>query len=330
MKTPRFWEKIGIIPLLLTPISLLYYLVYKLRCYLCKNQYVSKIPVICVGNIVVGGAGKTPTAIAIGQFLKRKNKTFCFLSKGYKGLIKYPIMVKPTLHTSNEVGDESLVLAEHGDTFVSKNRVAGLKYINSLNKNYDYIIMDDGLQNPTFKKDISIIVINGKYGYGNKLLFPAGPLRDSPISALKKARRVIIIDDDLYNIQNLCRKNKIRYIKAETKADIKPEFYQSKFIAFAGIANPHKFFDTLISNNIKLVKTISFPDHYTYKKNDIDKLQLLTKSGKYKLITTKKDWVKITSWYKENMMYLNISIQPKFSKVTLFTDNDDEEDYHSN
>lgn len=310
MKTPSFWRNINIISILLYPLSIIYNLVYRFRCFINnKNKYESNIPVICIGNLVMGGAGKTPTAIFVSKFLKKMNKTYCFLSKGYKGNITKPTRVDLNSHLASDVGDEALLLAEHGDTYISKNRVEGLKYINSLVGKYDYIIIDDGLQNPTFKKDYSIIVVNGKFGFGNNMLFPSGPLRDRLKNVKEKIDRVIIIDKDKNKIIDLCEKYKIKYSFLESVFNLQKSFCERKFIAFSGIANPEKFFDSLEECSIKTIENIKFPDHYMYQDSDIEKLMEMTDNWNYGLITTKKDWIRLKKKYRDDIFYLNMYLK---------------------
>lgn len=309
MNTPFFWRRINIISILLYPVSIIYNLSYRFRCFINFKKYKSKTPVICIGNLVVGGAGKTPTALFVSKFLRRNGKSYCFLSKGYKGNIKNPTRVDLNSHTAKDVGDEPLLLAEYGDTYVSKNRVDGLKYINSLIGKYDYIIMDDGLQNPTFEKDYSIVVINGKSGFGNNMLFPSGPLRERLRSIKNKIDMVAIIDEDCHGIVNLCKKYNLRYSLLETKYNLQKYLYENRFIAFSGIANPNKFFDSLDECSIKTVKNVTFPDHYLFHNADIEILIDMTKNWKYKLITTKKDWVRLKKKYRDNIFYFDMYLK---------------------
>lgn len=309
MKAPIFWKKKSFISFLLYPISIVYNLLYKLRCLINFKKYKSEIPVICIGNLVVGGAGKTPSAIFVSKILKKNEKTFCFLSKGYKGTIEKPTRVDLESHTAKDVGDEPLLLAEYGDTYVSKNRVQGLKYINSLAGKYDYIIMDDGLQNPTFEKDFSIAVINGKYGFGNEMLFPSGPLRETLKSAKNKINRVFIIDSDENKIADLCKKYKIKYVRLKTKYVLQKVFYDLDFIAFSGIGDTQKFFDSLDECSIKTIKNISFQDHYMYHNSDIEILMDMTDNWSHGLITTKKDWVRLKKKYRDDILYLDMYLE---------------------
>ena len=309
MRTPFFWKNINIISIVLYPLSILYGIGYRLRCLLNFKKYKSETPVICIGNLVAGGAGKTPTALFVSKFLRRNGKTYCFLSKGYKGKIEKPTRVDLNSHNAREVGDEPLLLAEYGDTYVAKNRVEGLKYINSLAGKYDCIIMDDGLQNPTFEKDYSIVVVNGKSGFGNNMLLPAGPLRERLRSVKNKVDMVAIIDEDRHNIADLCKKYGIRYTFLETKYNLKKFLYENKFIAFSGIANPDKFFDSLDECSVKTLDYVTFPDHHIFRNCEIEMLIDMAKGWKYKLITTKKDWVRLKKKYRDDIFYFDMYLK---------------------
>ena len=303
MKTPKFWNNKNIVAFLLLPLSMLYYFIYKLRSFINFNPYKSKIPIICVGNIVAGGAGKTPTAIEIAKMLKQNNKTVCFLSKGYGG--KFEGVVKLDNNSIAEVvGDEPLLLFEYGDVFVSKSRVGGLKYINN-NCNYDYIIVDDGLQNPTFIKDKIVLVIDGKFGFGNGFILPAGALRDKFKNIYKKVDVVILNNGNNKHIQDLCNKYNVKIIQSKIVADNVDDFKNKEYVAFCGLGRPEKFKNTLLENNIKLKDFVAFEDHYKYTDKDIEKLEKSSSN----LITTKKDWVKLSNKNKQKTKYLDIHIE---------------------
>ncbi len=302
MKTPKFWNRKNIISYSLLPLSPLYYLCYKIRCLINFKPYKSKIPIICVGNIVAGGSGKTPVAIEVAKILKKNNKTFCFLSKGYGGNFK-GIVKLDSNSRADVVGDEPLLLFENGDVFVSKNRISGLKYINE-NYDYDYIIMDDGLQNPTFYKDKVLLVIDGNFGIGNGFILPAGALRELFVDVYKKIDVVILNNGDNEYIDKLCDKYNVDIVKSNIIAENAEKFKSDKYIAFCGLGRPEKFKKTLDDNGIQVIDFISFEDHHKYSDCDIEKMLKLG----HKLITTKKDWVKLSNKYKNIVDCFNIFI----------------------
>ena len=292
IKTPKFWSEKNFIAKLLYPISCLYYAGYKIRCFLNFSPYKSDIKVVCVGNLVAGGAGKTPVAIEIAKFLNKNGKTFCFLSKGYGAEFNGVFKLYPN-SSAKDYGDEPIILRNYGDVFVAKNRVEGLKYINN-NFNYDFIIVDDGLQNPTFIKDKKIIVLDGNFGFGNGYILPAGPLRDKDY----QCDLAIINGEDKHNLSVFFS----NYTKSKTYVNSNID-KNIEYIAFCGIARPEKFENTLKENGIKVRKFVTFGDHHSYTKKEINKL----KSYGFKLITTEKDWVKIKD-NDINILKINIDL----------------------
>ncbi|MDR1494503.1 MAG: tetraacyldisaccharide 4'-kinase [Rickettsiales bacterium] len=309
-KTPKFWSTRdpSLYSVLLQPLSLVYRLASWLRRLLNICPYRPKTPLICVGGIAVGGSGKTPVAIEIAKILRDNNKSYCFLTKGYGG--KGKGIIKLGMYNSDAyvVGDEALVLFEHGDTFVSKNRVRGLKYIDN-HHSYDYIVMDDGLQNPTFLKNKKVLVIDCKSEFKNNFILPAGPLRESFSTVIRRGVDIaILIGEDKDGIADLCARHSVMV----TKGVIKPAArgFSGKYIAICGIAHPDKFKKTLVDSGVDIVKFIDFGDHHSYKDGDLESLR---KTG-YNLITTKKDWVKIRS--------LNID-KSKIHVLDIFVDFED-------
>lgn len=278
----------------------------------------SPIPVICIGNITIGGAGKTPTARAIMQMVQEHGKfaTPCFLMRGYGGSEKGPLEVNPTQHTSFAVGDEALMQAQYAPTIIARDRYAGAKLAQE--SGYDLIIMDDGFQNPRLKKDLSLLVVDGTFGFGNGRVFPAGPLREPVSSALRRAQGVIIInrhaDTDLSAI------NKAKQFDAHIDLINKgAKTEDKKVIAFAGIAMPEKFFNTLEQNGYYLFAHHAFPDHHVYRHGDLEKIVSAATTKNLSVITTEKDWIRLSDKWKSQISYLKIAVvlDDKF-KRTLF------------
>jgi tetraacyldisaccharide 4'-kinase len=234
-----------------------------------------------------------------------------FLTRGYRGLTKGPILVNKS-HNHKDVGDEALLLSKVGTTIVSSNRCIGAQYIENLKKNYDIIIMDDGLQNYQLEQDIKLLLIDKKLLFGNGYCIPAGPLRQTITQGLKKIDAIIFTGDGDTKDINLNFINNIQNF--DTKLEIKNTFKtkQNNFLAFCALGNPIKFFNTLKKNNFKIVLTKSFPDHYEYKNKDINTLKEEADNRNLKLITTEKDYVKIDD--KENEISV-LPIEINFSKA---------------
>lgn len=306
MKTPDFWNNKNLISFVLFPISCIYGILRFLHVLISK-QYKGKIKVVCIGNITAGGNGKTPVALEIGKIFKENNINFAYLSKGYKGSINHFTKVDLSQHTAGEVGDEPLLLAQCNDTFVCKNRKEALIEL-SKNYKYDYIIMDDGFQNPTIYKDKNIVVIDGNYGIGNNILLPAGPLRETFSSAMRRTDVVIILGKDKQNLTVKIQKYKKQIIMGYIEEVVNNSNLNDKYIAFCGIGRPQKFFDSLKKAKYNIVKEISFEDHCKYNDNILDNIFLTAKENGAKIITTEKDYVKIPLKYKKDIEVLKIKV----------------------
>ena len=314
INTPEFWYKKDLISrfktLLLLPFSIIWILLSLIKKNFAK-RYKSHLKVICIGNLSIGGTGKTPFSIQTYKILEILGYKPVFLTRGYRGLTKGPILVNKS-HNHKDVGDEALLLSKVGTTIVSSNRCKGAKYIENLKKNYDIIIMDDGLQNYQLEQDIKLLLIDKKLLFGNGYCIPAGPLRQTITQGLKKIDAIIFTGDGDIKDINLNFINNIQNF--DTKLEIKNNFKtkQNNFLAFCALGNPIKFFNTLKKNNFKIVLTKSFPDHYEYKNKDINTLREEADNRNLKLITTEKDYVKIDD--KENEISV-LPIEINFSKA---------------
>jgi tetraacyldisaccharide 4'-kinase len=268
-------------------------------------EYRGKTKIFCIGNITVGGAGKTQFAIEIGKILKSKGINFAYLSKGYKGHIEEFTRVEGA-HTSQEVGDEPLLLAEISDTFVCRNRKMAIKILNE-KYNYDLIIMDDGFQNPTIYKDKNIVIVDGEYGIGNGELLPSGPLRETVGSAYKRATFFVIVGQDKQNICDSLYNNNIAVVRAFIQAKNKPK-KDSQYVAFCGIGRANKFFNSLNDANYKICHKCSFEDHHAYTSIELHNIVTDAEKHNASIITTKKDWVRLPREYKEKIDFLDIEL----------------------
>ena len=255
-KKPEFWDysRLSFWSVILYPFSIIFLLV-SLLVRLFKVEKKFPIPIICVGNIYVGGTGKTPLALEIFKIIKSNRKNPGFIKKGYDYLY-----------------DEIKMLKNIGDTFTNKNRK---KAINSLiSSGHDVAILDDGFQDFSIKKDFSIICFNSKQLVGNGLLIPSGPLRES-FKSIKRADCIFINGDKNIEFENkiikINKNAKIFYSKYKIK-NIE-NFKNREVVAFAGIGNPSNFFDLLKENNFILKRTYSFPDHHNYSEKDLRKLK---------------------------------------------------------
>ena len=296
LKAPKFWyqKKDTFLSNTFYPLSLLFRLGTKIR-NLVSSEKRSPLPIICVGNIVVGGAGKTPVSLKIGKLLTKAGYKPHFISKGYAGIIKKSTLVQ-SWHSPTSVGDESILLSEVAPTWIGKDRIQSSFLAKK--EGGDCLIMDDGFQNPKINKDFSIIVINSEQEFGNKRVMPSGPLRESIKRGLSRTNLVIVIG----NISDELKENIPSNIPIiESKFEINKEnkiFKGQNIIAFAGIAYPEKFFKSLEEQGAKVVKKISFSDHYIYNENDLLSLAEIANKTKSILVSTKKDYIRIPKSYR--------------------------------
>lgn len=293
-KAPRFWTDSEGLGQILLPLSLIYFLVKRLLALIPVEESRFKMKVICIGNITAGGTGKTPTSIALSKFIKLNfpDKKIAFVTTGYKGKSSGPLLVSKT-NTPEEVGDEAFMLSNHGDSIMCKSRLKACKYAEELG--YDIVLLDDGLHDRRIKKDLSLCVIDSKYGLGNGLVMPAGPLRDRPDFAIHDATDILMIgepDPKLFKkLEKKTRKN-LELSIAEISL-ISEHDKQNLYFAFAGIGRPEKFYDTLKKEGLAVVGNVNFPDHHHYIEDDIEYVKNLSESQKAELITTEKDFIKL-------------------------------------
>lgn len=312
MKPPSFWYKTGFTSffwaILLSPLGWLYDAIVNSRLRWIRPTKV-KVPVICVGNLSVGGVGKTPTVIALVTLLKEEGYTPHILSRGYGGKATGPLLVDPHHHTAKDVGDEPLLLATKAPTWIGKNRFLSAQ--KAVEAGATILVMDDGLQNPTLYQDLKIAVFDGLSGIDNGFVFPAGPLRQSLFSGLKRIDLALLINFD--NVPNWL--GDIPALQGTIVTDQQPN-PSKNYIAFAGIGNPLKFFKTLRDNGYLVTREIPFDDHHVYTDSDIDQLKSYCQSENHQLITTEKDAIKLPSTFKASVEVLSIRLT--FQNEMLF------------
>lgn len=291
-KKPKFWDykEPGLISLLLLPFS---YLVQIYNFFLIKKNKIDGIKTICIGNIYLGGTGKTPLSIETIKILNSLNYKTCFIKKDY----------------SDQV-DEQRLLESKGKLFCKKNRIDATN--SAIKENFNVAIFDDGLQDKKIKYDISIVCFNQKIGVGNGLVLPSGPLREN-LKSLKKYDAVFLngnsstelsfekkIQEEFSNIKIF--KSTYSIINLEELDN------NERYLAFAGIGNFDNFIDLLKVNNINLVKTINYPDHYKYNDSDIKKIKEIAKFNEAKIITTEKDFLRINENNRNEINVVKIKL----------------------
>jgi tetraacyldisaccharide 4'-kinase len=283
MQAPGFWwRKSGAAAALLSPIAAIYGAVAGRR--LAQSGARAGVPVICIGNPTVGGAGKTPTAIAVARLLIGAGEHPAFLTRGFGGRLAGPVLVE-TSHTANDVGDEPLLLWRVAPTVVSRDRVAGARH--AIAAGATVIVMDDGFQNPALAKDLSILVIDGARGIGNGHVIPAGPLRAPLALQLERAHAVLIVGEG----DGAMPATKLPTFRARLQPDSAAiaSLKGRRVLAFAGIGDPQKFFATLAAAGINAQIQRGFADHHRYRADEASALLAEAERRDLALVTTEKD-----------------------------------------
>ena len=294
LKKPKFWDykKPNLYSYLLLPFSIILKLISKLK---SKPKLTNpKIKTICVGNIYIGGTGKTSLALKIKEILEQKNIKVCFIKKDH----------------SDQV-DEQRLLGKNGQLFTSKKRIAALE--EAISQGYKIAIFDDGLQDASIKYDLEIVCFNNLNWIGNGLTLPSGPLRES-IDNLKFYDNVFLNgnEEDLTNIKNQIEKintkiniNQGKYIPLNIASFNKEENY----LVFSGIGNHETFVHMLINNNLKIVDDLEYPDHYQYSKKDFYEIVMKAKKYGAKIITTEKDYLRLNSLDKTKVLFIKSTLK---------------------
>lgn len=304
MRPPHFWsagldpksrEAAPLTRAFLTPLAALYTL--GIRRKLARARPAAPpIPVVCVGNLTVGGVGKTPLVAAIRARLAGTGQRAASLSRGYGGTEKGPLQIDPAIHTAREVGDEPLMLAASGEAWIGADRPAAVAAMAAAG--VDVAIMDDGHQNPSLAKTVSLVAIDAAAPFGNGFVLPKGPLREPVADGLARADAVILVGDGPAPASVTASGKPI------LRAHIRPtgEAPDGPLVAFAGIGRPTKLFDSLTDAGADLREAVGFPDHHPYRPGDLDFLRKLAADHEARLITTEKDLARLTPEAREDIL----------------------------
>ena len=307
LKKPSFWDlpKPNFLSYLLIPFSLPIIL-RNFLFYFLKKEKISKIKTICVGNIYLGGTGKTPLTIKISQILKREGIKVATIKKNYLNQ-----------------KDEQLLLKQKTSLIIADSRKDAINQ--GINEKYDILVFDDGLQETKIDFDIKLVCFKSKIWIGNGQLIPAGPMREK-ISSLKRFDAVFL-NGNSSNFEKIEKQIKninldIKIFKTFYKVlNIETYNLDSKYLIFSGIGDPFSFKDILVENKFKVVREMIFPDHYNYSLNDLEKIQNIAKNENLKIITTEKDYMKIPEEFKKEINFLSIDlvIQDERKLIELLT-----------
>ena len=293
MREPAFWwREAGLFARLLAPLGALYGAVAAQR--MRRKGTRARVPVVCVGNLTLGGSGKTPAAIAIARMLQTAGHRPVFLTRGYGGRLAGPVLVTPG-HSAAEVGDEPLLLARVAPTIVARDRVAGAAAAEKAGA--DIIVMDDGFQNPSLVKTMSLLVIDGLRGTGNGHVFPAGPLRAPLAAQLARAQSLLIVGEAGASTQALVKRWRPR-APATGRLVADPAAVTAlagrHVLAFAGIGDPEKFFATLRAAGVTIDETRGFADHHVFTAAEAAELLGRADTARLTLVTTEKDHARMS------------------------------------
>ncbi|HMB77344.1 MAG TPA: tetraacyldisaccharide 4'-kinase [Kiloniellaceae bacterium] len=289
MRAPDFWERDNGLARALQPLATGYRLLDHWNRGRVKARKVAA-PVICVGNLVAGGAGKTPVTLSLMARLQAQGRKPATIIRGYGGRLKGPLAVDPARHDAAAVGDEALLLAAAGRTWLAADRVAGATA--ALADGADVVVLDDGFQNPGLAKDLSLVTVDGSYGFGNGRLLPAGPLRESVEAGLARAQAMVILGRDRCGLAARYE-GRLPLLQASIRPMGDLALQGRRLVAFAGIGRPEKFFETLRQAGAELVECLGFPDHHPYRPDEITAILARATRASARPITTAKDAVRL-------------------------------------
>lgn len=302
MRAPDFWDRKtdGLLPTVLRPLGCMVAGLAALR-QKRAAPFRAAAPVICVGNLVVGGAGKTPVALDIVARLRARGVEVHVVMRGYGGRELGPLKVDADEHSAGQVGDEALLLAAHAPTWVSRDRRKGVAA--AVVDGAQAIVLDDGFQNPSVHKDLSLLVIDGGYGFGNGRVMPAGPLRETVEAGLKRADAVVLLGADDADVWGRVQRAGFKTLPI-VRARVEPgpdaqDLKGRRVYAFAGIGRPQKFFDTLAVLGCQLVGCKAFDDHHPYSRAEID--AILADASDALVVTTTKDFMRLNAEHRKRV-----------------------------
>ncbi|WP_417666688.1 tetraacyldisaccharide 4'-kinase [Roseibium sp.] len=280
-----------------------------------------KLPVICIGNFVLGGVGKTPFALRLARRLAVEGYEAGFLLRGYGGSEKGPLLVDPAEHDAEMVGDEALMLAKAAPTVVAADRVAGAQLAQE--QGIDILIMDDGFQNPALGKDLTIVLVDAATGLGNGLCLPAGPLRAPMSRQIVKTDLLVVVGsgDGADEAVHLAGRRGLPILHAHVEPEIQDELKERPLLAYAGIGRPEKFFKTMSDAGLDVAVSRSFPDHHPFTESEAQALLQQAEAEGLQLVTTAKDMARLETSRHEIFRWL--SARSEVLDITMKIDDEE-------
>jgi tetraacyldisaccharide 4'-kinase len=301
MYAPDFWARDGVLPRLLAPVSHLVAASTARR--LARRGWRAPVPVVCCGNVTVGGSGKTTLALDLGARLLRRGARVAFLTRGYGGRVRAVVQVAPG-DDAAQVGDEALLLAALAPTFVSADRAAGARA--AVAAGATVLVMDDGLQNPGLVQDLPLLVIDGATGFGNGRVLPAGPLREPVATGAARCQAAVLIGADATHAAALLPPG-LPVLRADLAPDA-ADLAGQRVLAFAGIGRPSKFFATLAQAGVQVVDQAAFPDHHPFRPAELQRLLRRAADLGAVLVTTPKDAVRLPPAIRDQVRVAGVSL----------------------
>jgi tetraacyldisaccharide 4'-kinase len=303
MRAPEFWTRRGLASGLLLPLAWGHAGIGAVRRSF-SHPWRAPVPVVCVGNLVAGGAGKTPVALSLAARLTAQGRNPHLLSRGYGGKLPGPIRVEPARHSAAEIGDEALLLAAVAPSWVARDRAAGARA--AIAAGAGMLVLDDGLQNTSLVHDLAFLVIDGGYGFGNGRVMPAGPLREPVSTGLARADAVVLVGEDQIGLR--ARLGDTTVLRARLVPRAATDLLEKPVVAFAGIGRPAKFFATLEGQGARLLARHAFPDHHVYAEAELGRLCVEAGTQGAVLITTAKDAARLSPSWRAQVRVLAVDV----------------------
>ncbi len=303
MRAPGFWGRPpGLLAALLSPLAWVWTTVTRIR--VARPGERVGVPVLCVGNLTVGGAGKTPTVVCLMGFLAARGIVAHAISRGYGGSLEGPVRVNEQVHTAAEVGDEPLLLAAFGPVWVGKDRTAAARA--AVADGAQAVVLDDGFQNPGLVKDLTVLVVDAGYGFGNGRVIPSGPLREPVAEGVARADLALMI--------GTCGPRERLGGLPVLDGELRPlatgmAWSGLRVLAFAGIGRPGKFFATLRGLGAEIVATHEFPDHAVYHPQILARLRQEALAARAQLVTTEKDAVRLPIGFRREVLVVPVRLE---------------------